>query len=228
MVAFGIWSRSVLVGDGYGLMLSVGLSWPFARRLGKGLSVPCGLFWRSLLLFVASLVTSTAAVAFLGFNPQAARLSSVGWAEARALIWRFPLALPVENWILVLFLAAFGAIARDRQGLANRVPFAAATAAALAFGVLHVPYWGGWAWFPVAASVLPWTVYMTMSGDLIAPVIAHVLLDMSVALALWPRLHAFASGATLVAGGILWVALGLLFWLGQKILRPLGEVVRHA
>lgn len=227
MVVLGGYSRSILVGDGYGLILSAGLSWPLIRGLGDGVRLRPGIFWRSLALFLASLAASTAAVVFLGFNPQAARLEAIGWAEARALLWRFPLALPVENWMLVLFLTALGALSSDRGRSSGRALYAAG-AAAVAFGLLHVPYWGGWAWFPVAASVLPWTIYMTWTGDLLAPLVAHLVLDMSVALALWPRLAPLHGLAPLAAASLLWAALGLVSWLGQEMLGPIGEILRHA
>lgn len=186
MVGVAHLSASVVVADLYAALALGILSWPWLRTVASSLRMPTRLPWKILLLFLTSVGMAHAANAFLGFNPQAHVTIRWHWATIHPLLWQFPLALPVENLVL-LGLLVLGLQVWPRS------TYRASIMAAIAFGLLHVPFWGGWVWFPVAASVLPWVLYMRISGDLVAPLAAHLLLDSLAVMMLWPGFvhHAF-------------------------------------
>ncbi len=201
IVLIGRWSRSVVTGDLYAAALLMFCLWPLIPFGIVNNKWPHGLWVRSVGLYLASVLMGRAATAFLGFNPQANVLSHWSGSVARGLLWQFPIVIPVENLLLVVFVLACRKLFGPSRMAASVFP-------ALAFGLLHVPFWGTWAWFSVGASVLPWTIYMVFSGDLWAPVVAHLVLDMTAVLALSPLLLKSTYGPWLAAVG-LWGLAGL-------------------
>ena len=211
IVWIGRWSGSVVTGDLYAAALLLFCLWPLIPFGIVGNQWPQRLWARSLGLYLASVLMGRAATEFLGFNPQANVLSHWSWSLARALLWQFPIAIPVENLLLVVFVVGCRKLFGPSRMAASVFP-------ALAFGLLHVPFWGAWAWFSVGASVLPWTIYMVFSGDLWAPVIAHLVLDMTAVFALVPLLLKSPYGPWLAAIG-LWGLAGL----AMAVLRQFGR-----
>lgn len=174
VLVMGRASASSAVGYGYGGILFVLLSWPFMRAVVRSLSWHDGTIWQTILLVIASLAMGNLGDRILGFNPQASHLHQMGWPEGQHLLWQFPLVLPVENLILLGGLVAVWQIVRPRSGFERMM---VAVAAAFVFGLWHVPAWGGWTMFVIGLTVLPWTVYLLATGDMLVPVLAHIVMD---------------------------------------------------
>jgi hypothetical protein len=206
LAGFGVvlvahWARSAVIGYAYGGLLFLLFTWPLGLTVWRSLRWTEATVGQSLLLALASWAMGTAATLALGFNPQAARLSRMRWPEALHLLWQFPLVLPVENLVLLGGLISLWQWVRPLNGLDRLM--VAATAAFL-FGLWHVPAWGGWTMVVIGLTVLPWAVYLMATGDFLAPMLAHIWLDVmavvSAAAASAPDWRRFVSpGLFLVA-----------------------------
>ncbi|MDA8207129.1 MAG: CPBP family glutamic-type intramembrane protease [Thermaerobacter sp.] len=167
-------AKSSAVGYGYGGFVFVLFSWPLMRVVVRSLTWHDGTVWQAILLVVASLAMGNLGDKILGFNPQSGHLHQLGWPEGQRLLWQFPLVLPVENLILLGGLVALWQIVRPGNAFKRLL---VAVAAAFVFGFWHVPAWGGWTLFVIGLTVLPWTVYLLATGDMVVPVVAHVVMD---------------------------------------------------
>lgn len=168
-------SQSSVVGYAYGAGLFTLLSWPFMPRLLRQ------VHWRTshvmekaLGLLMVSLACGALGGVILGYNPQASGLGEFNWLLAQKLLWQFPFVLPVENLLLLGALASFVRISGARTAPSLMVM---AIVAAAFFGLWHVPFWGWGTLLTISFTVLPWTLYMTLTGDVVVPVVTHVMMD---------------------------------------------------
>ncbi|MCY0878843.1 MAG: CPBP family glutamic-type intramembrane protease [Firmicutes bacterium] len=168
------WAHSPLVGYAYGGLAWIAAAWPLPGRILKTLTWSDVALGQSFLLTLASWAMGTAATLALGFNPQAGRLSHLTWAEAQRWLWQFPLVLPVENLVLLGGLLSIWQWVRPRHAWDRAIT---AALAACLFGLWHVPAWGGWTMVVIGLTVLPWTIYLIATGDMVAPLLAHIWLD---------------------------------------------------
>lgn len=174
LVAISRWSHSTAAGYGYGLAVFIAISWPLAVQVVQSLRWTEATWGQSLLLLGASLIMGRLADRWLGFNPQAPVMSKLSWPLAAKLLWEFPLLLPIENLLLLGALLALWKTV-PRKDWRHRL--AIAVGGAFLFGLWHVPFWGGWTLVTVGLSVLPWTLYLLATGDMLAPLVAHILMD---------------------------------------------------
>jgi hypothetical protein len=174
VLVMGSLARSTTVGYGYGGLIFVLLSWPLIRLMLRAVTWTDATVWQTILLVIASLAMGTVAEKTLGFNPQSGRLHHLAWSQGQHLLWQFPLVLPVENLVLLGGLVALWQLIRPRSGFERLM---VATLAAFAFGLWHVPVWGGWTLVVVGLTVLPWTVYLLATGDMLVPILAHLVMD---------------------------------------------------
>lgn len=174
VLVMGRAAHSGAVGYGYGGAFFLLLSWPLLRVVGRSLVWTDGTVWQAMLLVVASVAMGSLGNRILGFNPQAGRMHQIGWPEGQHLLWQFPLVLPVENLILLGGLVAAWQIVRPRSAFERLM---VALAAAFVFGLWHVPAWGGWTMLVIGLTVLPWTLYLLATGDMLVPILAHIVMD---------------------------------------------------
>ncbi len=167
-------TQSSVTGYAYGALLFTVVSWPYVPRLIKTVRWTDMTIVQSVLVLVASLTLGDAAQRILGFNPQASGMKQMNWMTARHLLWQFPLVLPVENLLLVGAMAWLWKFLRPNRSVTR---IAVSVLSAALFGLWHVPFWGIWTMWTIGMSVLPWVIYMIMTGDIIAPLIAHILMD---------------------------------------------------
>jgi len=184
VVGLGRLAHSSWAGYGYGGLIFLVITWPLGGWLWRHTRFTSATWGQTLLLVAASLAMGSAATHMLGFNPQAGGLSRLTPTAARQLLWQFPLVLPVENLVLLGGLIAVWQWVRPR-GSGERL--LVALVAALLFGLWHVPSWGGWTMLVIGLTVWPWTIYLFVTGDMLAPILAHVLLDvLAVLQKAWP------------------------------------------
>ncbi|MCY0865474.1 MAG: CPBP family glutamic-type intramembrane protease, partial [Sulfobacillus sp.] len=184
VVGLGRLAHSSWAGYGYGGLIFLVITWPLGGWLWRHTRLTSATWGQTLLLVAASLAMGSAATHMLGFNPQAGGLSRLTPTAARQLLWQFPLVLPVENLVLLGGLIAVWQWVRPR-GSGERL--LVALVAALLFGLWHVPSWGGWTMLVIGLTVWPWTIYLFVTGDMLAPILAHVLLDvLAVLQKAWP------------------------------------------
>jgi hypothetical protein len=174
VLVLGKAAQSSSIGYGYGAVGFTVISWPFVPRILRGVRWTDTTIVQAVFLLIASLMLGDAAERILGFNPQASGLKHFDWKVAGHLLWQFPLVLPVENLLLV---GAMGWLWKFLRPLTPGNRFGVALLGAALFGLWHVPFWGPWTMWTIGASVLPWTIYMLATGDLLVPVIAHILMD---------------------------------------------------
>lgn len=168
-------SHSSIVGYAYGAGLFTVLSWPFMPRLlGQVQRRTPHVMEKALGLLMVSLACGALGGMILGYNPQASGLREFNWLLAQKLLWQFPLVLPVENLLLLGALLSFVRISGARK--ISSLMLMAVIAAAF-FGLWHVPFWGWGTLLTIGFTVLPWTVYMILTGDVIVPVVTHVMMD---------------------------------------------------
>lgn len=167
-------SHSTVVGYGYGALLFVLISWPLTPRIVRSVRWTDVTLAQSLLLLVASVAMGSIGDRILGFNPQKTGLNRFDWPMAKHMLWQFPLVLPVENLLLLGMMVALWQVLRPFRPLQR---MGAIVVAALGFGLWHVPFWGVWTIVPIATTVLPWILYIVATGDLVVPVVTHVLMD---------------------------------------------------
>lgn len=167
-------AHSSAVGYGYGGLLFLIISWPLIRAVVRSMVWTDGTVWQTVLLVIASLAMGSLGDKMLGFNPQATKIHQISWPEGQHLLWQFPLVLPVENLILLGGLVAVWQLVRPRSAFER---FMVAVVAAFVFGLWHVPAWGGWTMLVIGLTVLPWTLYLLSTGDMLVPVLAHIVMD---------------------------------------------------
>lgn len=167
-------AHSGTVGYGYGGLFFLLLAWPLMRTVGRALLWSDATVWQTVLLVIASVAMGHVGTRLLGFNPQAGRIHHLSWPQGQRLLWQFPLVLPVENLILLGGLVALWQLVKPRTSL-DRI--LVAMGASLLFGVWHVPVWGLATMIVIGLTVLPWTLYLLATGDMLAPVLAHIILD---------------------------------------------------
>lgn len=201
------WSHNAVVGYGYGAILFSAISWPFVPRLARHLFWPRHLLTKSVAILMLSILTGSLGDLILGRNPQAAGLSQFNWTIAKQLLWQFPLVLPVENLLLIGAMVAF---IRLVQVKTTTQAVTGAILAAFFFGLWHVPFWGWGTLLTIGLTVVPWTLYMMLTGDVLVPVVAHVMMD---GLAM---LSNFAPNAVVRQGSLLWLVLAALVWNALK------------
>ncbi|NMP22327.1 type II CAAX prenyl endopeptidase Rce1 family protein [Sulfobacillus harzensis] len=174
VLVMGQAAHSSAVGYGYGGIFFVALSWPLLRAIVRSLNWTDGTIWQTVLLVIASLAMGAVGDKILGFNPQAAKMHQISWPEGQHLLWQFPLVLPVENLVLLGGLVAVWQIVRPRTAFERMM---VAILAAFVFGLWHVPAWGGWTMLVIGLTVLPWTLYLLATGDMLVPILAHIVMD---------------------------------------------------
>lgn len=174
VLIMGSVAKSSTVGYGYGGLVFVVVSWPLMRPLMRSFVWTDATVWQTALLVIASLAMGAVGEKMLGFNPQAGRLHHLAWSQGQHLLWQFPLVLPVENLILLGGLVALWQLIRPHSSFERLM---VAIAAAAVFGLWHVPVWGGWTLVVIGMTVLPWTVYLLATGDMLVPVLAHIAMD---------------------------------------------------
>lgn len=174
VLLLGTAAKSGPVGYGYGGAAFVVISWPLFRGVLRSLKWTDATVWQTVLLVIASTGMGALGDKLLGFNPQASRLHHITWPQGQHMLWQFPMILPVENLILLGGLVAAWQWIRPRSGFER---FMTAVAAAAVFGAWHVPAWGGWTLVVIGLTVLPWTVYILATGDMLVPILAHIVLD---------------------------------------------------
>lgn len=174
VLVMGQAAHSSAVGYGYGAVVFVGFSWPLWRAVVRSLSWTDSTIWQTMLLVVASLAMGAVGDKILGFNPQAGKIHQITWPEGQHLLWQFPLVLPVENLVLLGGLIAVWQLVRPRSALER---FMVALLGAFVFGLWHVPAWGGWTMLVIGLTVLPWTLYILATGDMLVPILAHIVMD---------------------------------------------------
>jgi hypothetical protein len=167
-------SHSGPVGYGYGGLVFVLLSWPLGRMVVRSWQWTDATVWQASLLVIASLAMGSVGQRLIGFNPQAAGMRHMTWPQGQQLLWQFPLVLPVENLVLLGGLVVAWQIVRPRGALDRLM---VALLAAFVFGFWHVPAWGGWTMVVIGLTVLPWVIYIVGTGDMVVPVVAHVVMD---------------------------------------------------
>lgn len=168
------WSHSSAAGYGYGGLLFLVLSWPLGRHVWRALRWRPATIPFAILLVIASVGMGSWGDWLLGFNPQATGMHRFSGLFAQKLLWQFPLLLPVENLILLGGLIALWQTVRPRGRWEGIM---VAIAAAFLFGLWHVPAWGGWTMVSIGLTVIPWTVYLVATGDMVVPMVAHVVMD---------------------------------------------------
>ena len=174
VLVMGHAAHSSAVGYGYGGLLFVALSWPLIRAVARSLNLTDSTVWQTILLVIASLAMGSLGDKLLGFNPQSGKIHQISWPEGQHLLWQFPLVLPVENLILLGGLIAVWQLVRPRSSFERLM---VAVAAAFVFGLWHVPAWGGWTMLVIGLTVLPWTLYLLATGDMLVPILAHIVMD---------------------------------------------------
>lgn len=174
VLVMGHAAHSSAVGYGYGGVIFVALSWPLIRAVLRSLNWTDGTVWQAILLVIASLAMGTLGDKLLGFNPQLARMHQMTWPEGQHLLWQFPLVLPVENLVLLGGLIVVWQLVRPRSAFERLM---VAVLAAFVFGLWHVPAWGGWTMLVIGLTVLPWTLYLLATGDMLVPIVAHIVMD---------------------------------------------------
>ena len=174
VLIMGSAAKSSAIGYGYGGTAFVVLSWPLFRAVLRSLRWTDATVWQTVLLVIASIGMGALGDKLLGFNPQAGKLHHITWPQGQHLLWQFPLVLPVENLILLGGLVAAWQWIGPRTGFER---FMTAVAAAAIFGAWHVPAWGGWTMVVIGLTVLPWAVYIMATGDMLVPILAHIVMD---------------------------------------------------
>ena len=168
------WAHDVVVGYGYGAVVFTIVSWPFVPHLVRHLSWPSHLLIRAVGLLILSILSGSLGEVILGRNPQAAGLRQFNWGIAQKLLWQFPLVLPVENLLLIGILAALWRLVRPRG---SWTIILLAITSAFVFGLWHVPFWGWGTLLTIGLTVVPWTLYIIATGDLVVPMATHLLMD---------------------------------------------------
>lgn len=168
------WAHDVVVGYGYGAVVFTIVSWPFVPHLVRHLSWPSHLLTRAVGLLILSILSGSLGEVILGHNPQAAGLRQFNWGIAQKLLWQFPLVLPVENLLLIGILAALWRLGRPHRPLGIIL---LAITSAFVFGLWHVPFWGWGTLLTIGLTVVPWALYIVVTGDLVVPVATHLLMD---------------------------------------------------
>lgn len=200
------WSKSSLAGYSYGFLLFTLISWPFVPQIVKTARWRDATVAESLLLLVASMALGAFAQKILGFNPQQPGLSRMNWQTAVRMLWQFPLVLPVENALLIGAMATVWKFLRPTTAW-QRGGVAMLTAAL--FGLWHVPFWGPWTMWTIGLSVLPWVLFMMATGDVVVPLLAHILMDtMAMVLTFGPS-RSFAVHDFWLVGMTMLIVLGL-------------------
>ncbi len=174
VLVMGHAAHSSAIGYGYGGALFVLLSWPLMRAVVRSLVWTDSTIWQTILLVIASLAMGTVGDKMLGFNPQASKIHQITWPQGQHMLWQFPLVLPVENLILLGGLIAVWQLVRPKTAFERLM---VAVVAAFVFGLWHVPAWGGWTMLVIGLTVLPWTLYLLATGDMMVPVLAHIVMD---------------------------------------------------
>lgn len=204
-------SHSPAVGYGYGFVVFASLSWPLVPRVLSRMRWHDATMIQGVLLLLASIALGSVGDRLLGFNPQAHSLNHLSWPVASKLLWSFPLLLPVENFMLLGGLLSLWNGFKPRTVLAR---VGVGLLAAWLFGLWHVPFWGWPTMWVVGLSVVPWTLYLLATGDMVAPIVAHLLMDtfsiMAVASPRGSLLHHYAIPVVVVA--VLAVSAGHSFW----------------
>lgn len=196
-------SASSVVGYAYGAGVFTILSWPFLPHVLRQVRWGRRVVERALGLLVVSLTFGALVGFILGYNPQAHGLSELNWLIAQKLLWQFPLVLPVENLLLLGVLVGFVRITGSRKIIPLLVN---ACLAAGFFGLWHVPFWGWGTLLTIGLTVLPWTVYMVMTGDVIVPVITHLMMDTTAMVVNFAPSHWIREGfmAALIVAILAW------------------------
>ncbi len=196
-------SHSSLVGYAYGAGLFTLLSWPFVPRLLRQVRWQKRVMERALGLLIVSLGFGALGGLILGYNPQAQGLSEFNWLLAQKLLWQFPLVLPVENLLLLGAMVGFVRITRARG--TPQIMLMALLAAGF-FGLWHVPFWGWGTLVTIGLTVLPWTLYMAVTGDVVVPVITHVMMDTTAMVVNFAPNHWVREGfmAALIVAVLIW------------------------
>lgn len=174
VLVIGSVAHSSAIGYGYGALLFIVISWPLIRGVWRSLQWTDATVWQSILLVIASLAMGSLGDRVLGFNPQSAKIHQISWPQGQHLLWQFPLVLPVENLILLGGLIAVWQIVRPRNWFERLM---VALVAAFVFGLWHVPAWGGWTMLVIGMTVLPWVLYLMATGDMLVPILAHIVMD---------------------------------------------------
>ncbi len=174
VLALSVLTKSSMAGYGYGAAIFAAISWPYVPALLKSVRWTDATIIQAVLVLFASLAMGDAAQKILGFNPQSHGLDKLNWTVAGRLLWQFPLVLPVENLLLI---GAMGFLWKFVRPVSAWQRFGVAILASAFFGLWHVPFWGPWTMWTIGMSVLPWVVYMMATGDVLVPLVAHILMD---------------------------------------------------
>ena len=219
VLLLGSAAHSSAVGYGYGGLIFIVVSWPLIRAVWRSLNWTDSTVWQTILLVIASLAMGAAADRMLGFNPQATKMHQISWPAGQHLLWQFPLVLPVENLILLGGIIFVWQLVRPRTAFDR---FMVALVASLLFGLWHVPAWGGWTLLVIGLTVLPWALYILATGDMLVPILAHIVMDtLAVTATSAPKgspVRHFADPAIL----LMLLVLGLLWsiyreWAGRRV-----------
>ncbi|MDA8193656.1 MAG: CPBP family glutamic-type intramembrane protease [Thermaerobacter sp.] len=204
-------THSAAVGYGYGFAVFSALSWPLLPRVLHRLIWTELRLLQGLLLLLASVGLGSLGDALLGLNPQAGGLERMSWPLAAKLLWEFPLLLPVENLMLLGILVALWNSVQPRRWVDR---LAVAMMGSLFFGLWHVPFWGWGTMLVVGLSVVPWSLYILATGDMVAPVVAHLLMDSLALLAIaapsGSLAHRYAMPAVVL--GVVLLGTGQSLW----------------
>lgn len=174
VLVIGRAAHSSVVGYGYGGAIFLVLSWPLLKAVFRSLKWTHATVFQTMLLVIASLAMGEIGQRLLGFNPQSARIHHLNWPQGQHLLWQFPLVLPIENLVLLGGLVVTWQIVGPRSRFERLM---VGIVAAFAFGFWHVPAWGGWTMLVIGLTVLPWTLYLLATGDMVVPVLAHIVMD---------------------------------------------------
>ncbi len=199
-------TKSSMAGYAYGALLFTALSWPFVPKILTTARWTEATLGQSVLVLIASTALGDVAQRLLGFNPQQSGLDRMTWHGAARMLWQFPLVLPVENLLLIGAMAFLWQFLRPSSAWQR---FGVALLAAALFGLWHVPFWGPWTMWTIGMSVLPWVLYMMATGDIVVPLVAHILMDtMAMVLtfgpsgSLWVRYFWILAALTMIMAGL--------------------------
>ncbi|MCY0880507.1 MAG: hypothetical protein OWS74_00780, partial [Firmicutes bacterium] len=167
-------------------------TWPWMGQIVHTLKWPRQAWAWVLVLWQGAEVSGQMGSWLIGFNPQFAQMKRLTWPVAVHLLWQFPLELPIENLLLLGLIAAAWRFLRPHS---RYEALSAAFLGALAFASWHMFTWNSWVVVPLTLGVLPWTIYLVMTGDMIVPIIAHILFDMEGTLSIVLPAHIMATGS---------------------------------
>ncbi len=223
VVAIGRVAHSSMVGYGYGGAIFLVLSWPLLRVVLRSLSWTHATVFQTILLVIASLAMGDIGQHLLGFNPQATRIHHLNWPQGQHLLWQFPLVLPIENLVLLGGLVVVWKTVRPQSRFERLM---VGMVAAFAFGFWHVPSWGGWTMLVIGLTVLPWTLYLIATGDMVVPVLAHIVMDTMAVVAETapPETWVRRMVDPFILVGLLLLGLGWSLYRDWRVARPPGRV----